>query len=320
MRQNQYFNYIEEKLGTLAYRINLKGKLNILDLHIHSENFYLNFLNELYGWNLENLNALKQNIAAIDLIDHKNKVIIQVSATSTKEKIESTLKKEILKDYKNYTFKFISISKDADNLRKNTFANPYNISFNPVSDIIDNQSILNYILTLDIDKQKKVYEFIKKELGSEEIDIARLDSNLASIINILSQENFNVDADIEILSFEIDSKIEYNQLVTSREIIKDYITFNSRLDKKYQEFDKQGSNKSFSILQSIKKSYLEECSNLKDKDADTIFSQVIENVKNKVTQSANYISIPIDELDICVDVLVVDAFIRCKIFKKPPTS
>lgn len=43
MNRSNYFNYIEEKLGVLAYRINLRGKLNILDLNIHSETFFLDF-------------------------------------------------------------------------------------------------------------------------------------------------------------------------------------------------------------------------------------------------------------------------------------
>ena len=33
--------------------------------------------------------------------------------------------------------------------------------------------------------------------------------------------------------------------------------------------------------------------------------------------SSNYNIMPIEELQLCVDILVVDAFIRCKIFKNP---
>lgn len=40
----------------------------------------------MYNYNLVNLNSIKQNVEGIDLIDTKNKVIIQVSATCTKEK------------------------------------------------------------------------------------------------------------------------------------------------------------------------------------------------------------------------------------------
>ena len=134
MNRTEYFDYIEEKLNLLATRINARGKLNILNLNIQAETFYAYFIHELYGWKLNNENAFKQNIEAIDLIDDTNKIVIQVSATSTKEKIESALKKDIIKQYATYTFKFISIANDCDDLRKKTFANPHGINFNPSND------------------------------------------------------------------------------------------------------------------------------------------------------------------------------------------
>lgn len=91
MNRNPYFNYIDEKLHVLARRIETRGKMNLLDIHVHSENFYLHFFNLLYGFKLENLNSKLQNVEAIDLIDHANQIIIQVSATCTKQKIESAL-------------------------------------------------------------------------------------------------------------------------------------------------------------------------------------------------------------------------------------
>ena len=45
MNRTTYFNYIEEKLNINAVRIEARGKLNILDLNQHSENFYNDFLN-----------------------------------------------------------------------------------------------------------------------------------------------------------------------------------------------------------------------------------------------------------------------------------
>ena len=51
--------------------------------------------------------------------------------------------------------------------------------------------------------------------------------------------------------------------------------------------------------------------------ADKVFLSVIDAVKNKILESANYVQIPIDELELCVDILVVDAFIRCKVFEDP---
>ncbi len=131
MSRSEYYNYIDKHLHINAQRIIDGGKLNMLNLHLHSENFYLHFFNLLYGYELENMNNKLQNVEAIDLIDNKNKIIFQVSATNTKQKIESTLVKNIWKEYIDYTFKFISIAKDASNLRSNTYNNPHEVKFTP---------------------------------------------------------------------------------------------------------------------------------------------------------------------------------------------
>lgn len=316
MNRTVYFNYIADKLGYLAYSINLKGKLNILDLHNHSENFYAYFLNALYDWNLMNFNSFKQNVEAIDLIDHTNKCIIQVSATNTKGKVESSLNKAFINTYSSYKFKFVLISGDGARLRNDTFLNPYSISFIPETDIIDNKSIMAFILSSNIDKQKEIYKLIQKELGSE-VDIVKLDSNLAVIINILSKEDLNLNTNITINKFDIERKITHNDIDSTKSIINEFAKYHPRLDKKYSEFDSLGINKSLSVLQSISSSYIESCVKFKGKDSDCIFLQVIENIKDKVLGSANYVKIPKDELELCIKIIVVDAFIRCKIFKNP---
>ena len=314
MNRSHYFNYIEEKLNTLASRIHSRGKLNILDIHVLSEDFYLHFFNELYGWNLANLNNELQNVEAIDLIDYSSKVIIQVSATSTKEKIESTLQKDVIKTYNEYNFKFISISKDASALRKKTYANPHGVTFVPLNDIYDTITILNYIKSLDIDNQKRIYRFIKNELGNE-VDIVKLDSNLAMVVNILSKEDWDIQDSLDSIdSFEIERKISFNNLNTVKNIIDDYKVHYNRVDKIYSEFDLMGNNKSSSVLGTIRKEYIKVMNTVHD---DDLFILVLEKIQKKTLQSANYNQIPIDELELCVNILVVDAFIRCKIFENP---
>lgn len=314
MNRSKYFEYIEEKLHTLAHRIQTRGKLNILNLHLHSENFYLHFFNLLYGYELVNLNTTAQNVEAIDLIDHKNKIIFQVSSTSTKQKIESTLEKSIFKKFRAYSFKFISISNDATALRNKTFANPHSIIFDPKKDIYDLKTILNSILSENPKNLRKLYEFIKDELGGE-IDIVKLDSNLATIINFLSLEKWDdSNGDDSYNSFEIERKIQFNELEEAREVIEEFCIYYKKVDEKYTEFDLLGANKSNSVLNSIRKEYRK----LKKTDnKDSIFFDTIENVKNKVLCSNNLNNIPIDEIELCIDILVVDAFIRCKIFENP---
>lgn len=314
MNRSKYFEYIDEKIHILAHRIQTRGKLNILNLHLHSENFYLHFFNLLYGSDLENLNNTTQNVEAIDLIDHTEKEIYQVSATCTKDKVESTLSKEIFKTYPDYTFKFISISKDATDLRKKTFANPLSVIFDPKKDIYDIKSILTKVLSESPKNQRKLYEFIKDELGGE-VDIIKLDSNLATIINILSQEKWDEsNSNDNFNSFEIERKIQFNELDDVRGIITDFCIYYKKVDEKYTEFDLSGANKSISVLNSIRKEYRKLQGT---KNSNDIFSETIENVNNKVLTSNNLNKIPIDEIELCIDILVVDAFIRCKIFENP---
>ncbi|MCC7429228.1 SMEK domain-containing protein [bacterium] len=314
MNRPDYFNVIEERLNLLALRIISRGRLNILDYHGHSENFYQYFLNEVYGWVITNENDNKQNVEAIDLIDLTNKFVVQVSSTASKQKIESSLSKDSIKTYTGYTFKFISIARDADDLRKDTFKNPHGISFTPSTDIIDKKSILSKIRGLHIDEQERIYKFVKKELVME-IDPMKLESNLAAVINILSKEDWDKTEPVaEINSFEIDRKISHNNLNAAKAIIDDYKVHYGRVDKIYADFDLQGINKSKSVLSTIRQEYAKAKSSLND---DQLFFDVISKVEKKVLNSSNHTTIPFDELELCINILVVDAFIRCKIFENP---
>jgi hypothetical protein len=315
MNRSAYYNYIDEKLNLLATRISSRGKLNILDLHVHSENFYRDFFNKLFDWKLENINEVSHNTPAIDLIDHSNRIIIQVSATNKKEKVESALSQTKLRNPKEYAFKFISISKDANTLKRvKVFNNPHGIVFNPKEDIFDVDSILNKILHLDILNQKNIYQFIRDELGAE-FDMIKFDTNLASIINELAKEDWDLDEYVTtISSFDIDSKVVFNNLNIARRTIDEYAPYQGRIDALYAEFDAGGVNKSKSVLGAVHREYAK---NLKSRDNNDLFNLIRDSVKEKIFQSANFIQIPLDELEFCVDIIIVDAFIRCKIFENP---
>ena len=256
MNRTRYFNYIEEKLNILAYRIETRGKINILDINIHSETFFADLCNIVFGLNLVNLNSFVQNTEGIDLIDTKNKVVVQVSATCTKTKIEYSLSKEIYKKYNGYDYKFISISKNAsDTLKQTIFQNPYTMNFNPLQDIWDVVGILRKVSSDSIDKQRVLYDFISKELG-QTVDIVKLDSNIAGIINILAENIDMASIPPETVPFAIEDKIDFNNLQGVQEIIDDYKIFYHKLDQIYSEFDKGGKNKSFSVLQETRKQYI----------------------------------------------------------------
>lgn len=247
------------------------------------------------------------------MVDRKNKIVVQVSATATKQKIESALTKD-LSAYSGYSFKFISISKDAGELRSKTFRNPHGLTFDPAADIFDIVLLLKTINILRIEQLKEVYDFIKKELKTEP-DPLKMDFNLTTIIEILSKENWNQSSSsYQSVPFEIEKKIEFNQLDKAKTLIEDYKIHYYRIDKIYTDFDKQGANKSLSILNGIRDAYLSIESNT---TPDQCFFLIIKKATEKIITSANFKAMPIDELDLYVGILVVDAFVRCKIFKNP---
>jgi len=313
MIRQEYFNFIEFRLSCLATRLELRGGLNVLDLHIHSEDFYPRLLNLVFGWNLKNLNATDQNAAGIDLVDSGQRLVAQVSATGTKQKINSALAKD-LKAYSGHRFKFICITKAAPQLRTQTYENPYALVFVPATDIHDCPSLIAAIKALDTDKMEAIRNFLRAELKNE-ADPAKVESNLATIVKSISEQDWQAPGGApETIPYEIDGKITFNQLDKARALIDDYKLHHHRLAKIYSEYDRQGRNKSLSILDAIRRDFLSLDGAL---TADDKFFRTITVAKERIRESANAPSIADEELELCIGILVVDAFIRCKIFKNP---
>jgi hypothetical protein len=291
-----------------------RGKLNILDLNVLSEDFYAYLLNYIYGWNLTNKNTTNHNIGGLDLIDDTQKIIVQVSSDVSKRKIELSLSKIDAVKYTGYNFKFFGITNDAKKLRENKYLNKNVIFFNPQTDILDITVILKCITNMeDIEKIEKIYKFLQKEIKMP-ISQEKIETNIAKIIEAISQIDLDDFHKPEIKPFDIEKKIIYNNLIKSRSIIDDYKQYYTIIDKIYTEFDKLGNNKSLSVLNNLKSIYIERS---EIKNQDDCFQQIINDVINFVKQSSNYKPIPEEELLMYVGIIVVDAFIRCKIFKNP---
>ena len=245
MNHQTYFNYIEDCLCHLASRLKIRGSLNLLDLHIHSENFYLGLLNRIYGWKLRNLNSIKKNSPGIDLVDDAKKIVVQVSATNTRDKINSSLSK-VPPEYKGYLYKFLSISEDASDLRKNNkkYINPQSLVFEPDNDIYDIKTILSDINSMDINQVYLIKCYLDENFRKE-IDKDEVTTNLAGLVELLSEEDLDPDGDeFKKIPYDIQSKIDYNKLDISSMIIHENKIYYHRLDEIYESFNKQAKNKS----------------------------------------------------------------------------
>jgi len=97
-------------------------------------------------------------------------------------------------------------------------------------------------------------------------------------------------------------------------LVDDYKLFYFRVDQIYSDFDELGANKSLSILNGLRSLYSERN---QAADSDEVFNAIIKRAMALISESRNYIPIPIEELQMCVEILTVDAFIRCKIFENP---
>lgn len=299
----------------MAGIIQSNGKLNMLSLHTLSEDFILRLLKVVYGWELRNLNQTRPNAEAIDLISEiPNKLIVQVTGSSTKTKVQTTLDSLSISDYSGYKFIFVSITIDSDDLRNKKYNIPTFVSFDPKTDIIDITSIMRHIHNLNIPDQKKIWEFIKEELVNDP-DLNKLDSNLAAMVDILCKVDWSAKAEPpNVDPYDITEKLDTNNLDIGKEIVAEYGVYYNHMDKIYDAYDEQAINRSLSIWHVIKGEYLRAS---QSKSGDELLFSIIDSVKSIITESANFAAISQEELELCVNILVVDAFIRCKIFTRP---
>ena len=198
-------------------------------------------------------------------------------------------------------------------MTKKEYKNPHNVQFDSSKDLYDVKKILSEIKEFDIDKLEKVYEFVKKELAPKP-DITKVESSLGKIIIALADEDFENNENPNIWDFAIEKKVLFNNLSTQKEFFRDYIIYIDILDKKYQEFDRFGKNTRLSILNVLHTIYRD----LKNKETDStiIFEKIISQLKEKILKN-NLENITEELLMFCIQIIVTDAFVRCKIFENP---
>lgn len=314
MKRSNLFDLCEQRLTTLCTRVELRGRLNVLNINTHCEYFFVRLLNRLLDYQLSNINATTPNAEGVDLVDHVNRIVLQVSSTASKQKIESALSKN-LSTYHGYRFRFVAIVVNASKLAKQSFKNPHGLTFNPSTDIFDIASLLKFIMPMSLTDQQEVLTILNEELLDTPVGPP---THLAHVIRIIAAENLTeAEHNPDLAAFHVDAKLIANQLSAAKEIIEDYKVHHGRVDRIYAEFDMAGRNRSKSVLDSFRDVYVRLSPQF---TGDELFFRIVDSMMETVLASANHVPIAKDELLLCVNVLAVDAFIRCKILKAPPES
>lgn len=315
MELKRLTSIITSRLSYLSSEVRLSGSMNLLDSNVLLEDVFKEILNITYGLKLQNANLIKQNIKAIDLIDCSSKTIIQVSSDNSKTKVQTSLDKIELPKYDGYTFKFVCISKGVSHLKKHHFNVPEGISFNAETDCYDDKRILKDVSAKDIDTIRNLASYLEKSILPATAD-ERRPSVITYVINRLADEPLaEIAVNPDTKSFDLEPKIDFNSLKKWRDIISEYTVFSLLVDKIYRAYDEQGVNKSFAVLSSLHDLYLNLASEL---TGDALFDKLLESVYDIVNKDYEYNeSLTREELQVNIKIVLVDAFVKCKIFKKP---
>lgn len=149
-------------------------------------------------------------------------------------------------------------------------------------------------------------------------------SMLINTINAISEiDILNIDKNKQINPFNPKDKIEYNAIKRNVALINEYKIYYSKINSLYDELEQQGSIKKEKLLASIELIYTE----IKGKyvlnstnpieiiriNADNIIDDVYEVLNEKVSKSSFWE----EDIALGIRLIMVDAFMRCKILEEP---
>lgn len=163
---------IIDSLSALKISIKARSKLGLYDLNIFCEDFIKELLNIIEDIKLENLNEINSNNPGLDLGDSFNKIAYQVTSDKRSSKINNTLEKitEEQKEKFNDIYVFILGEKQGSYDGVDDFLCK-EFNFEKDSNILDLNDIYKKIITLSIDRLKKIEKLVKKDIAKVQAEL-----------------------------------------------------------------------------------------------------------------------------------------------------
>lgn len=164
MNKEVYLKNIAENLALLSREVSILNAVNLYDINIIAEDFFPGLLNLIYGYELQNANHFEKNAPAIDLIDQKNRIAVQVTSDNSSAKIRHTIE-EFNKNqaYNLYDRLVVLILTQKKNYSTN-FDTQGRFSFDKASDIWDVEKLIKDIRKLETEQIKSISEYLSEEL------------------------------------------------------------------------------------------------------------------------------------------------------------
>lgn len=142
--------------------------------------------------------------------------------------------------------------------------------------------------------------------------------HITKIISIIA-ENYNEETDNETpdtVPFDIQRKIEFNELEKWDEIIHEFAFHQPEVEKIYEEYDRMARNTSTAVFHWLR--YQIYFQLRKKYSGDDLFDEIANKVLFLVQNDPEYHDeMGLEILTENVYIVLVHAFMKCKIFKKP---
>jgi SMEK domain len=182
---------ITEILAYLKSQVELSNPSNFTDINIYAENFYRDFLNLIFGYELLNINIFEPNSAAIDLGDEVSKFAVQVTSTSDLAKVKKTVSKyngkNLHEKYDRLVILNISMKK---NYQTKIVGDKEKYELDTSKDVWDISDLIKVIGDKDVGQISTVRLFLESQVTLENPEtVATEILTFQALISLLSDEN-----------------------------------------------------------------------------------------------------------------------------------
>lgn len=189
--------------------------------------------------------------------------------------------------------------------------------------------ITNDVETYTVEKLKEMkrkHEIAIAKKISEQNVLSKYPSALNLVINSLGKNFINNPEPDEVWNAPSpEEKIKYNHLKSYQYIIKEHSVYQGKLNKIYDEIEKQGSVKKEIVLKNIRLLYLKEKGkydgNLEKirANADNIFECIQDKLWDQANEEINETDEKVfrEAIKPAITIILTDAFMRCEILEAP---
>ena len=164
MNKEVYLKNIAENLALLSREVSILNAVHLYDINIIAEDFFPGLLNLIYGYELKNANNLEKNAPAIDLIDQKNRIAVQVTSDNSSTKIKHTIE-EFNKSQAYHLYdRLVVLILTQKKKYSSNFDTQGLFSFEKARDIWDVEKLIKDIRELETAQIKNVSDYLSEEL------------------------------------------------------------------------------------------------------------------------------------------------------------